>query len=85
MEMDYLLSLFDTPQGKMWLNLALCLVGLVWTWGVDPKVKEPDAWQAWLGFWAGTGVFYLLMVSFPTAPYWLASLGLSFLILDMND
>lgn len=62
--MDVLIQLFSgdaSAAAGHAINALISIVCLVWTLGIRENLREPDAWRGWVGFWAGTSAFYVLM------------------------
>src|SRR6478609_11178109 len=77
-KMDTFLKLFTSGYpGSFAANLVASLLGLVWTLGAKGRDRNRAVWRGWVGFWIGTGVFYILELVLPrSAPWWVAYVGL---------
>lgn len=76
--MDTFLKLFTSGYpGSFAANLVASLIGLVWTVGAKGRDRNRVVWRGWVGFWVGTGAFYVLELVLPEAtPWWLPYVGL---------
>ncbi|MFT3924568.1 MAG: hypothetical protein QM778_18660 [Myxococcales bacterium] len=80
---------FKAHVGERALFVLSCLVSLgcaAWIGFATPRERRSEVWRAWVGFWIGTGLYYLLELVLGlgrTPAWWISQLALDMASLSL--